>query len=100
MDKVPESAVGHGLASQTKIKVGEILEVTRVELLAGQICQKCFLPMIVTGRPRARGFLLQQILNKSVGQLVVVQLQHVVRLLARVLVNPGHHIILYHVSPY
>ena len=45
MNKVSKSAVGHGLASQAQIKVGEILEVTRVELLASQVCQKCLLPM-------------------------------------------------------
>ena len=62
MYEAPESAVSHCLAVQPEMR--EVLQVARMQLFAGQICQKSFLS--IAACPRV--FLLQEILNESVGQ--------------------------------
>ena len=63
-----------------------------MEFFAGEISQECLASV-------SSSLLLQEILHEPVSQLIVVQMQHIVRSLPCVLMNTRHHAILSHVLP-
>ena len=86
-----EGGVGHGLVVHPQ--VGKVFQITAVKLLASQICQECFLPGTRTS------LLLQQILDKSVRQLIMIKFKNIVGLLACVPMNSGYNSIVKNMLP-